>query len=804
MGEAQCCFSRLDEEPASGEKKRLKPAVRFRQDTSSSSDPPASHERPPPHPNGSLRRRRPEGAGEDDQYSFPRSVDPDAFGPAFSARPTRWDSNGSDNSEMWHDAMTGSKASSRFGPEMSPRRSRMNTFNGKTLYGTPMNGRGSSMSFSSVATNRFRAGTMDQTVETWFEEKTAGSTSIVDQLNVMTLALWPKVNTWLQGLVTSKIEPALNNALPSWFKGGIKIDKFDLGCDPPSFEHFFVATDDADFGGEGGGEGASGGVSLHTFISLSNDVEVEVEAFHIKFGIHQIKITGEFTLLFSPLIPRPPFFGALQLFFANPPQISIDFTGMAKLANVPGIRGAVRQAIFRAIANACVLPRRICARMGRWSPGCVDLMDLRYPEPEGVLRLCLVKLTHKYHDPLVRSSSLDGRLLKKFLAPLVPVVPRIAYVEVMVGTRCWQSPAVAQGQDGQHRWEEAVEDFPLHDLSQTLSITVFEDGVVAGCDQVALAKPVPITCVLEEGHCNFVRLPLVSVEHEEAWGTIFLKVECLPLSVDPPSPLGTPQTSAPSVAYLSLKVLDVWDVPEEVEPPVSVRLGLVEGAAGDMDQGAPDDSLQEASSRTASLRMLAEAFRGGRQRRQIAEAQLSRRGAPRCDGFVKAKARTPNGKATTPRHRLTPEQQHVALELQRIGTYRKSDIAQVLGTSASDVEAYFEAEGSAILEAERASALGWGVSMPGQVTNHMINDVIQMLLPSVPDGCDMEVSLVDKHRNAVGSILVPMNGVLVGDEPRPDGGTALRGPFILESGAAAGARIVGGAWLRWVSHGGEE
>jgi len=122
-------------------------------------------------------------------------------------------------------------------------------------------------------------------------------------------------------------------------------------------------------------------------IDFKSGLDVELTAMGIPIGITDFFLKGDLVCLFTPPMTQPPFFGGVQVYFPNPPDIGLNFVGAAKVTEIPGLRGAVRGAIDGAVGGVCVLPRRIAVDMNEEDD--VDIIDLTYPEPIGILRFTL-------------------------------------------------------------------------------------------------------------------------------------------------------------------------------------------------------------------------------------------------------------------------------------------------------------------------------------------------------------------------------------------------------------------------------
>ncbi|KOB67290.1 putative ca2+-dependent phospholipid-binding protein synaptotagmin required for synaptic vesicle, partial [Operophtera brumata] len=98
-------------------------------------------------------------------------------------------------------------------------------------------------------------------------------------------------------------------------------------------------------------------------------------------------IHGMVRVVMKPLITKMPLVGGLQIFFLNNPSIDFNLVGVADVLDMPGFSDILRRCIVEQIANMMVLPNKLPIKLSDEIP----TVDLRMPEPEGVLRIHLVK-----------------------------------------------------------------------------------------------------------------------------------------------------------------------------------------------------------------------------------------------------------------------------------------------------------------------------------------------------------------------------------------------------------------------------
>uniref|UniRef100_A0A8C2JVN7 Extended synaptotagmin-like protein 1b n=1 Tax=Cyprinus carpio TaxID=7962 RepID=A0A8C2JVN7_CYPCA len=129
--------------------------------------------------------------------------------------------------------------------------------------------------------------------------------------------------------------------------------------------------------------------SMPSFSSYVGDVEinVEVKRYFCKAGVKGIQLHGMMRVILEPLIGDVPIVGAVTMFFIQRPKLTINWTGLTNLLDVPGLNAMSDTKIMDAIASFLVLPNRLTV------PLVADLhvAQLRCPLPRGVVRIHLLE-----------------------------------------------------------------------------------------------------------------------------------------------------------------------------------------------------------------------------------------------------------------------------------------------------------------------------------------------------------------------------------------------------------------------------
>mmetsp|Transcript_65885 Transcript_65885/g.157504 ORF Transcript_65885/g.157504 Transcript_65885/m.157504 type:complete len:861 (+) Transcript_65885:70-2652(+) len=240
---------------------------------------------------------------------------------------------------------------------------------------------------------------------------TAQEESAEAWLNNLTAALWPQVSNYLAQVLRSVIEPVLRDALPSF---QLRFTTLKLGPELPAWGPPSLRT-------------YGGGLRIDTSVRWEAEVDVAMSGLPADVGINRASLDGDFSLILRPFLPRPPFLGALEAFFANPPAVRLSFTGLGHVARLPGLSGAVRRAVDSGLARVCVLPRRLCVPLEAPTP--LSLARMRCPAPVGLLQLTLVQA----------EGLAQGSLQERIAGPTAPSV------RISLGAGRWTSSQASPG-----------------------------------------------------------------------------------------------------------------------------------------------------------------------------------------------------------------------------------------------------------------------------------------------------------------------------------------------------------------------
>ncbi|XP_033732224.1 extended synaptotagmin-1-like isoform X3 [Pecten maximus] len=183
--------------------------------------------------------------------------------------------------------------------------------------------------------------------------------------------IWPFIGDYVKKLLMDSIQEKIQQSHST--VGSFRFTQIDLGDIPPRIGGVKVYTENV----------RRDEIYLDLDIIYSSDSFIEVKVKGITAGIKDLQLRGTLRVIFKPLIGQIPLFGGMSFFFINTPDIDFNLTGLANSLDLPGLSDMLDTIIAEQISNIMVLPNRIVVPMVQD----VNLMMLRYPQPDGVLRI---------------------------------------------------------------------------------------------------------------------------------------------------------------------------------------------------------------------------------------------------------------------------------------------------------------------------------------------------------------------------------------------------------------------------------
>lgn len=244
-----------------------------------------------------------------------------------------------------------------------------------------------------------RATELNRTLGYTEEVDTTDGAHHVNFLSDVVARLWPYMGKAIATAAREAVEPSFKDTLPGPLSS-LKFKKLELGDVPIVIDNILVRQlrkiDDA-----GGVYGKNGNyLQFEWDITWQSDCDIQLATDKIagmaaiSFGVKTIELSGRMQVICKPLSDVLPCVDAVQFAFVNPPQIELDFTGLANLADmklqfgsvsVMDIRGMVRGIVDDILAQSMVLPTRIPVPL----VDNVDYRDIFAPQYKGMARIRL-------------------------------------------------------------------------------------------------------------------------------------------------------------------------------------------------------------------------------------------------------------------------------------------------------------------------------------------------------------------------------------------------------------------------------
>lgn len=353
-------------------------------------------------------------------------------------------------------------------------------------------------------------------------------------LNDIINKMWPSIEGFTRSVIKESVEPEIQKKLPAALKT-LYFDKINLGQKAP-----FIGNIKSYASGSGA-ERASEFI-IDADITYNGDAQVNLTVKNVKLGISNFQIHGPLRIILKPLLSDKSIVGGITLFFLKRPKIAFNLTNLLNVLDFPGLKKTLRGIVDDVIASLAVLPNRIAVPLA----GSVDAGDLRYPIPEGLLRVHM----------------LEARELVKSDFSLIGGASPDPYAVLEVGAQTFRTET--KKNDSNPAWEETFESFVDNSEGQELEIFLY-DRDIASKDSKIGNVDIKIRAVVENGVQDFW-LPLEKAKQ----GKVHLKLEWFSLSSDPLHFRYTKEKE--SVAVLIVKLIKAHNLPSRTKSVVATKV----------------------------------------------------------------------------------------------------------------------------------------------------------------------------------------------------------------------------------------
>eukprot|EP00063_Salmo_salar_P038266 XP_014013101.1 PREDICTED: extended synaptotagmin-2-A-like isoform X4 [Salmo salar] len=237
----------------------------------------------------------------------------------------------------------------------------------------------------------------------------------VEWLNKTVRQMWPYICQFIEKLFRETIEPAVKGA--NSHLSTFRFSKINMGDKPLRINGVKVYTENVD----------KRQIIMDLQISFvgNTEIDVDIKRYYCKAGIKSIQL------------------------------LDINWTGLTNILDIPGLNGLSDSLIQDMIYSYLVLPNHITIPL----VGDVQLAQLRFPMPKGVLRIHFLE-----------AQDLEGK--DKFLGGLIKGKSD-PYGVLHIGNQLFQSKTV---KDSLHpKWNEVYEALVYEHSSQHLEIELFDE-----------------------------------------------------------------------------------------------------------------------------------------------------------------------------------------------------------------------------------------------------------------------------------------------------------------------------------------
>lgn len=191
-------------------------------------------------------------------------------------------------------------------------------------------------------------------------------------VNVMIESLWPRITEAVKKVALEDVQRMIQAQVPSALQD-IGFTEFDLGEVVPTIGPIKVYSSQT-------------GLKIRLKLNFDTQCVITLNALVVSLGIEKLSFSGTFYVHLSHLLNELPIVGAISVYAIDPPNLSLDFNGVLKVADWPVVRSIIRKSMQKAINQSLVLPNRLTLTLGTEAQG-VDQAAVYAPAPVGCLEI---------------------------------------------------------------------------------------------------------------------------------------------------------------------------------------------------------------------------------------------------------------------------------------------------------------------------------------------------------------------------------------------------------------------------------
>ena len=190
--------------------------------------------------------------------------------------------------------------------------------------------------------------------------------------------LWPYINEAVCNTLKETVEPTFAETLPGPLSS-LHFTQLDLGHVPLRLDNIIVHKVERN----------TQSLQLDLDVLWDGQSDIRSKADYLgSFGVQRIKFAGRLSVLLKPLVNTMDLVQAVQIAFANPPTLDLDFVGLANVADWNIMKRRIQAIIQDTLKSMMVLPNRMLTKL---NPKC-SFLNI-YTPPLGILRVTVVQGT---------------------------------------------------------------------------------------------------------------------------------------------------------------------------------------------------------------------------------------------------------------------------------------------------------------------------------------------------------------------------------------------------------------------------
>ena len=262
----------------------------------------------------------------------------------------------------------------------------------------------------------------------------------------------------------------------------------------------------------------------------------------LQFGVKSVKLSGRMSFLLCPLTEVLPVVSAIQYSFINVPDLELDFTGLAQVADFTIIDKTIRAMILDILSGMMVLPNRMLYKMDYGN----DYLKT-YRPPLGIVHVTAVRgRGFVVEEGILANDVPDVYLLTQFGSSPTP----------------WRTKTVWDNLNPV--WNESAH-FVLSDYDQVVRVHAWdEDKSPLDPDDDLGEAEMTVGDMLVAGGAAEMEL---LIDDEMSGAQVTLACEVLPLTTTDISSFDNPLCNGPHklCGCLTILVTKAYDIPLKVE-----------------------------------------------------------------------------------------------------------------------------------------------------------------------------------------------------------------------------------------------